>query len=187
MALGGKRGAKRPAATETDDYSTPESADAALAHKLQLQEYEQNQENRRRASEGASGEDDSFSDEDTELTELDDDDIYEEVSERRRPRKKLRTSSRSNIRPMIPDSDDPMLDVSDNEAEDHSFQAGSESDSSPAGISSAPESEDQPLPVHNTPRNSSRRNQRLQSRGQMNATVSRALAAGMSYRVSCVK
>ncbi|KAL4781162.1 P-loop containing nucleoside triphosphate hydrolase protein [Aspergillus varians] len=155
MSLGRQRGVKRSSAIETDDYFTPESADAALARNLQLQEYQQNFSKRRKTSDDAFLDIEDFADDDSILTELDDDDFSEENTEQPAPRKKLRSSRRLNIKPAIPDGDDLMDEGCERNIEEHAYQSDSDST--------------EPSPAR-------------ASRRQISPSLASALASGMSFR-----
>ncbi|KAL4811554.1 SNF2 family N-terminal domain-containing protein [Aspergillus unguis] len=187
MALGGQRGLKRSVAVEEDDYFASESADAALARNLQFQEYQQDSTKRQKTSGGSLEEIDGFSDGNSELTELDDDDnIFQEPEEEVFPQKKLRSSRRSNVRPVIRDRDALMDDDSDDDIGDQSYQGGLDLVAGSSSDSSSTESEEQPLLVQRASqinsRAGNRRNRRLNSRAAIMATVGHAHAAGMSLR-----
>ncbi|KAL2834512.1 SNF2 family N-terminal domain-containing protein [Aspergillus cavernicola] len=174
MSLGGPNRGNRQSATDAHGYFAPESSDAVLARNLQLQEYQQTSSKRRRISIDTSREIGSFTDDDSVLTELDDDDPYEDISEQPAPRKKsrARASLRSINRPIIRDSDD-LID-----GEDDVYQ----SDSNPNDSVSA-SSEEEPLVVQRTSRISNFKNRRTQPRTQsVGSTLAIALASGMSYR-----
>jgi DNA repair protein RAD16 len=179
MSLGTQKGIKRSSATETEDYFAPESADAALARSLQLQEYKQIPSKRRKVFAGPSTYTESLSDDDSLLTELDDDDLYEEPVDKPASRKTTRTSSRFNNALVIPDTDDLMDGLSDSNVEDYSYQSNSDLSDSSSAVS-----EEEPLIVQSASRNNIARIRRLQSRQRLPVNVSNALASGMSFRVS---
>ncbi|OJJ57795.1 hypothetical protein ASPSYDRAFT_47020 [Aspergillus sydowii CBS 593.65] len=173
MSLGAKRGVKRSAATETDDYFTPENADAALARNLQLQEYQQNIPKRRKSSDNSIPEIGGSEDDDSPLSEIDYDELYEEDLEKPLPPKKLRASRRLNTKPVIPDSDDFLNEGSEEHLDDYTYQSDSASNSA---------SEEEPLIVQRASRTNNTRIRRLMSRRQLSAGLASALASGMSSR-----
>ncbi|KAL5001420.1 SNF2 family N-terminal domain-containing protein [Aspergillus recurvatus] len=170
MSLGGLKCLKRSAATETGGHSKVKSADSALARDLQLQEYQQNPPKRRKASDDVSSSIDSFADCATLSTRLGDnagtDGFYERKMQEIAPERKLRTTRRSNVKLVIPDSDDAMdIDETDYETDSDSNDMSSDA------------SEDQPLIVQRKSRMNNVRNQR-----QRPVTAASALAAGLSFR-----
>lgn len=184
MSLGAKRGVKRSAATGTDNYFTPENADAALARNLQLQEYQQKIPKRRKTSNNGFPEIGGSEDDDSPLSELDNDELYEEDLENPAPPKKLRSSRRSNTRSVIQHSDDFMDEGFEGHLDDHAYQ--SDSDSNMSGSSSAA-SDDEPLIMKRASRASNTRIRRLMSRRQLSTGLASALASGMSSRVRYVE
>ncbi|KAL2821027.1 SNF2 family N-terminal domain-containing protein [Aspergillus granulosus] len=174
MYLGTRRGAKRPLATDTDDYFTPESADAALARSLQMQEYGQALPKRQRLLDDISM-DAPSSTNDNDLSDIDDDELYEETLEQPVPRRKTRVSLRSTKSRVILDSDDTM----DNEsAEEDTYQSASDSSDSASSLN-----EEEPLAVPRAARINNGVSRRLQSRRHLNGSAAaRALALGMSTR-----
>lgn len=186
MSLGAKakRGIKRSAATETDDYFTPENADAALARNLQLQEYQQNIPKRRKTSDNSFPEIGGSEDGDSPLSEIDYDELYEEDLENPLPPKKLRASRRSNTKPVIPDSDDFLDEGSEGYIDDHAYRSDSASNMSD---SSSAASEEVPLIVQRAERTNNTKTRRLMSRRRLSAGLASALASGMSSRVRHVE
>ncbi|KAL4933614.1 DNA repair protein RAD16 [Aspergillus undulatus] len=174
MSLGGQKGTKRSLAADTDDYFAHESADAVLAQRLQMQEYQESAPKRQKISDGSLSRIEGSDDDASILTELDDD-VYEEPMDLA-PRKTAKSSRRSNVKPVIPDSDDLDDDDSDANFEDELSNSGSDSDDA-----SSAASVEQPLIVQRVARANNAR-QRLQSRRRPNVTPASALAAGMSYR-----
>ncbi|KAL5335252.1 SNF2 family N-terminal domain-containing protein [Aspergillus crustosus] len=173
MSLGTQTGSKRSLANETENYFTVEDTDAALARTLQLQEYEQNRSKRRKVSADV----ESLADDDSLLTELNDDDFYDEPVEQPATQKILRTLRRSNSKLVIPGTDDLMTGLSDSNIEDHSFRSDSiTSDSSFAA------SEEEPLIVQSASRLNASRIRRPPPRRRRTASVANALASGMSFR-----
>ncbi|KAL4971579.1 SNF2 family N-terminal domain-containing protein [Aspergillus desertorum] len=168
----GLKGSKRPSDTGTNAFFEAKSADAdaALARDLQLQEYQQNPPKRRKTSD-VSPSMDGFADEASMLTALGDsagdNGFYERKVQDIAPERKLRASRRSNVKLVIPDSDDSIdIDESDYET-----------DSDLTDLSSAA-SEDRPLIVQRTSRANNVRNQVLPSQRRRRVTATSALAAG---------
>ncbi|KAL4919388.1 SNF2 family N-terminal domain-containing protein [Aspergillus aurantiobrunneus] len=176
MSLGGQKRVKRSSATDTDDYSMPENADAALARNLQLQEYHQTFPKRRKTFDDVSSEIGSSPDDDSLLTEMDDDDFYEEDKEEPALQEKSGTSRGSNVKPVVPGGDSLTDEGSEGNTEDHAYR--SESDSSDL---SSVMSEEEPVIVQRSSRTSNARNCR-QHRRQLSSSLASALASGMSFR-----
>ncbi|KAL2866780.1 DNA repair protein RAD16 [Aspergillus lucknowensis] len=177
MSLGSRKGLKRHLATDTDDYLTYESADAALARNLQMQEYGQNLPKRRKTSDDPAM-DRSLTDNDGSFMGIEDDDIYEDVLERPARQKNSRASLRSTKRRVILDSDDLMDDESDRSSEDAAYQEGSETSDSVSSLS-----EEEPLIVQRASRINNERNGRTRPRRLFSRpAVAGGLAAGMSFR-----
>ncbi|KAL4880009.1 SNF2 family N-terminal domain-containing protein [Aspergillus karnatakaensis] len=175
-----RSGTKRSVATEAEDYFTIENADAALARSLQIQEYKHNSPKRRKVSVGSFAGFESPADNESVLTELDDDALFEETNEKSGPRKTTRTSRRSSNKVTNPDLDPLMDGLFDSDIDDRSYRSGSFSSISSDSSSAA--SDEVPLIVQSASRITTARNRRLQSRRRPAVNVANALAAGMSYR-----
>ncbi|KKK24113.1 DNA repair protein [Aspergillus rambellii] len=190
MSLGTQKGVKRPAdVVMDDDYSTPESADAALARSLQLEEY-QGLNTKRQKLTGDFALEIGNSTDDSVLSELDDNEYLEPQAP---PQRSGRNSRRLTGRSVIPDSED-FID-SEFEKEEELYQSDAESSDSPSSLS-----EEEPLiaqraartsntsnaRTNNARNNSSRttdiRQNRAQARRQARATLAAQLASGMSRR-----
>jgi DNA repair protein RAD16 len=164
---------KRPLATDADKYFTTESGDAALARSLQMQEYGETRSKRQKTLNDVDIA--SFTDDD--LSDSNDDEIYRELFNQPVPQRKARVSLRSTKGRVVLDSDDMM----DDSAEDDVYQ-----DASDSSISASSLNEEEPPAVQRaTGIQNTVNNRASQSRRQWSGSAAaRALASGMSYRVS---
>jgi DNA repair protein RAD16 len=174
MSLGARRGVKRPLATDADEFFTTESADAALARSLQMQEYGETRSKRQKTLNDMDIA--SFTDDD-DLSDLNDDEIHRELFNQPAPQRKARVSLRSTKSRVVLDSDDMM----DDSAEDDVYQDASDSSASASSLSE----EEPPVVQSATGVQNVVNNRGSQSRRQRSGSAAaRALASGMSYRVS---
>ncbi|KAJ0416660.1 SNF2 family N-terminal domain-containing protein [Aspergillus carlsbadensis] len=172
MSLQRQRG-KRPLATDADDYFTPESADAALARSLQMQEYGETCSKRQKTLNDLDIA--SFTGDD-DLSDLADSETYRNAFSQSVPQRKSRVSLRSTKSRVVLDSDDMM----DDSAEDDVYQNASDSSTSASSLT-----EEEPPVVQRATGivQNAVNNRGSQSRRQWSGSAAaRALASGMSYR-----
>ncbi|KAL2827297.1 SNF2 family N-terminal domain-containing protein [Aspergillus pseudoustus] len=172
MSLGARRGVKRPCATDADDYFTSESADAALAKSLQMQEYGQTLPKRKKTLDDTSMDDNSDINNPSDV--LDDSDLYEETLDQPVSRRRTKVSLRSTQSRVVLDSDG-MVDY--DSAEEDAYQEASDWSDSVSSLS-----DEEPLAVQRAVRLANRPRQNPPRRHLTSSVAARALASGMSYR-----